>query len=388
MTVAPSFRQGMPEAAAVFEAGLLPLSEKQALCEMLLAEFGAEFVRHRQVKHELTHPCLVAPQLHHNQRSDPTASLNYEILGYKCLGCGGKGGLLWFIAEMRHCTVQEAGQWLAGEIGTGGNVLDLDKLLRFLEATFERKGAPVTIPAYSPKTLAPWDFIHPYLTDPKSEGGRGIPEANVIAMQLGYAEAYPIDSKGNTSERIVIPHWWKGELVGWQTRRLDVRDGTPKYLSSPDFPKDTTIYNYNPSLHHAIVVEAAFSVVSHVHAEPGLISTFGANITEAQLRLLAKYERVTFAMDNDDPGWRAVVGYDSEAIGRRPPVHNPGAAEKLANQVDVRVWENPYAADPQDMSTVDFTGLIREAVPFGIWTPPHELRCYRCKATAHEGRCS
>ena len=386
----PTFARGAPPKAAPFEAGLLPLSQKEDLCRNLLAEFGITTIRHRSNDHELIHACLIDPS-HNRQQSEPTASINYDKLTYRCLGCGARGGLLWFIAQCRgEESTKDARRWLAKTVGLDGNVLDLSELMKFIDAVYDQKPGRGPIPTYSQRMLAPWALIHPYLTDPKDQGGRGIPEKNVINMQVGYAEKYRIgknhDGSDRTSERITLPHFWRGDLVGWQTRRLGA-DGTPKYLSSPDFPKDQTIYNYDTTPEIVTVVESVLSVVPHSHAL-NMEATFGASVTETQMKLLAKHPQIVLFMDNDEAGWKAVEGYDvtkpkSGALIK----HVPGMGEILGRSSYVRVVENPYAADPGDMETDDVIRLIYSAVPFSIWRRPTSLLCYRCKKVAHDGMC-
>jgi hypothetical protein len=390
MTVT-SFNRGAPPKKEPFLAGMLPLAQKEDLCRNLLAEFGVTNIRHRASDHELIHGCLIDPS-HTRQQSEPTASLNYDKLVMRCLGCGARGGLLWFIAQCRgEGSTKDARRWLSKTVGIDGNVMELSDLMRYFDALYDTKSNKVPIPAYSKRMLEPWAFIHPYLTDPRDYHGRGIPEQNVIKMKVGYAEKYRVgrhpDGTDKTSERIVIPHFWKDDLVGWQTRRL-ASDGTPKYLSSPDFPKDQTIYNHQPSNEMVVVVESMLSVVTHVHALPCMEATFGASVTDTQMRLLAKHPTIVLWMDNDEAGWKAVEGYDvtkpkSGALIR----HEPGMGEILGRSSNVLVVENPYAADPGDIHTLDAVALVRDAVPFSVWQRPKTLLCYRCKEVAHDGLC-
>lgn len=387
-----SFSRGAPPPGAPFEAGLLPLSQKEDLCRSLLDEFAAVSVRERVSDHELIHGCLVNPT-HQNQVREPTASLNYEKLTYRCLGCGARGGLLWLIATVRNSTTDDARLWLNSETGLGGSVMDLSLLMKFIDALYKPSRGLPPIPTYPTSMLGPWNLIHPYLTDPRPDG-RAIPEENVLRMSLGYAEQYPLGEEEDgrprrTSERIIIPHFWKGDLVGWQTRRLDSSDGTPKYLSSPDFPKDYTIYNYEPRHRGKVVVmEAALSAVSKVHLDPHPEATFGASLTDYQLTLLAKHERIVLFMDNDDAGWKAVEGYDTYwPNSTRVKEHHEGMGEILGRSSNVFVVDNPWAADPQDLSDEDYLMLVDQAVPFSVWQRPTRLLCYRCDQTAHEGPC-
>lgn len=93
----------------------------------------------------------------------------------------------------------------------------------------------------SAQTLTPWLKLHPWVTET-----RHVHPEVAMAFRVGYGVfRTPVNDTWVQSHRIVLPHFWRGDLVGWQTRRL-TEDGTPKYLSSADFPKDLTIFNYQP----------------------------------------------------------------------------------------------------------------------------------------------
>lgn len=345
---------------SVFEPVLLPDSEKEHLCRQLLEEFGADRVtKHRD---ELIHGCLVS-DAHQDQRANPTASLNYSKLVWKCLGCGASGGLLWFIATMRKCSSQEARQWLQQATGTGGEAMDLGDLLRYFDALYAEKNVRTPIPRYNTRVLGGWELDTDYATPV-----RGIAPETVERYGIRHAPRYELDDKGRTSDRLVIPHFWKGELVGWHTRRL-TEDGTPKYLNSPDFPKDQTVFNYQPG-GPAVVVEAPLSALKHAHALP-MEATFGASVTDRQIALLADHERIYLFMDNDEAGWKSVEGYDHLVKRRRE--HVEGVAEKLARYTVVMVVDNPFKADPGDLDTDMVQALVETAVPWNEWQRPQTL---------------
>lgn len=348
-----------PGKKPVFEPTLLPDPIKQDLCRSLLEEFGARHIIER--RDELIHGCLLPFSKHSNQGHDPTASLNWDKLTYKCLGCGSGGGLLWFIAACRPGTsATGARKWLDAQTGVGGHGADgLAKLLQFFDAMYasRTKERYAPIPTYAPRILDQWDWRHPYMTEV-----RGVPEATLDKFRVGYAAEYQVvkeygsDGKPifGTSERITIPHFWGDDLVGWQSRRL-WDDGTPKYLSSPDFPKDQTIYNYDYMAQRALVVESPFSVLRHDH-QVHMEATFGANITERQIGLLQKHPEVVLCMDNDKAGWQA-----TEHL-----------IEALKGHSKVYVWQNPWLADPADMDDANFQDVVHTAVPWPMWKRPKE----------------
>jgi hypothetical protein len=368
-----------------FQAVLLPDEAKRAMCLELLAEFGASVKRINDTTGELTHGCLVAPELHRNQDAEPTASLNYRKLTYKCLGCGGSGGFLWFIATCRGTSGTEARGWLEQQAGLGTSVMELDQMLRFLEQIYaKRRTEP--LPVYSPRTLDAWAYDHPYLPE-----ARGISQENLERFRVGW------DPR---TDRITLPHFWQGNLVGWQTRRMPVeyasqwpqwtpKAGTesPKYHSSPEFPKDSTIFNYSP-VPSAVVVESMLSVIRHAHALD-MVATFGASVTEDQARRLTKFDRVTLWMDNDRAGWTCVQGEAARKRTHSSPAREKkdGLAETLSRSVAVWVIPSPWSQDAGDLPTHEVLRLTAQAVPWTVWKPPGALYCYECKQGAHPGPC-
>ena len=336
-----------------FEAGSLPDAEKERLCRSLLAEFGVTHIRVGN-DGELIHGCLLPFKQHRNQEHDPTASLNYKKLTYKCLGCDAGGGLLWFIGTVRDSSGTEAREWLNKQHGMGGEEQSLPSLLAYFDEVYnpQRQVAP-PIPKMNASVLNPWLFIHPYLTEM-----RHVPEDNLKRFKVGYGTFSVKLHNGSRvdSERIVFPHFWRGDLAGWQTRRL-YKDGTPKFKSSPDFPKDRTIFNYNPRA-DAIVVESVLAVIRHSHHVPALESTFGASITDNQVRLLSQHRKLILWLDNDEAGWKA-----TQTLG-----------DALTAYSSVWVVENPWNEDAAAMDDDTVSSLIASPVPYALWRPPTEVR--------------
>ncbi len=335
------------------EFDLLHDVEKEKLCRDLLAEFGAE-VKRENDQGELIHSCVLPFGLHANGDQNPSASLNWRRLTYNCYSCGG-GGLLWFIGVCRGTSGEEARKWLGKTTGVGGaEEQSLASLLEFFDAVYGKEARrPEPIPRMDPRVLSPYLKIHPYMTDI-----RKVPLEVLKRFTVGYG-VVRTQSKGGIwidSQRIIIPHFWKGNLVGWQSRRL-LDDGTPKYLSTPDFPKNTTIFNFDAGHQRPIIVESPLSVLRHADHQP-MVATFGAEVTERQIRVLGGYDRVTLWFDNDNAGWKA-----TEAVG-----------DALESYCPVFVVDSDWAADPADMDDATVDALVKEAVPFSIWRKPGSLR--------------
>jgi hypothetical protein len=324
----------------------LPVEDKRTLALSLLEEFGARHIRQPNAQGEIIHTCVLPFGLHSHQDAHPSASLNYLKLVYNCLGCGCSGGLLWFVSSCRGTTAADTRQWLTAKATV--DIEDIPAFLAYLDSIYSPERAEAEpIPRYSPRVLDPWRFIHPYMTEV-----RGIPIENLRRFDIGYGDIEITPTFH--SERIIIPHYWKGELVGWLSRRI-ANDGSAKYLNTEGFPKAQTIYNYDPKV-PVMVAEGTLSVLAHPD-EPHMESTFSAEVTKQQVRLLAEHPRVTLFFDNDTAGWKATL-----KVG-----------EALLAYTEVEVVQNPYDADPADFGD-DYRDL--DLVPFSIWSPPGKLLRY------------
>jgi len=325
----------------------LPDSEKKAMAIDLLAEFGSRVSR--EDGDELVHSCVLPFGFHANGDRNPSASLNWRKLVYHCHVCGG-GSLFWLISNCRGDTsYSNARQWADSKVSFS----DADAAANFasyIDSLINPEpDAPLPpIPHFNPNVLIPWMKAHWYMTEPRPTG-RGIPLENCIKMKVGW----------DGDNRIIFPLFWKGQLVGWQTRRI-FDDGSPKNKVSADFPRKQTLYNADAEADKLIVVESQISVVAQTHLEPefGFIATFGSEVTSQQIRLLAQYERLILWFDNDNAGWKATRN----------------VAESLIQYMPVYVVDSPWNADPGDGLDDDTVReLVNGAVPYSSWSPPDEV---------------
>ena len=323
---------------------LLSLSEEERrnLCYELLSEFGAQNLNEQG--DEIIHSCIIPSGGHRNGDQNPSASLNWKKLTYHCHGCGEGGGIAWFITTCRGGDYAETKRWLTDQTSVGTQE-SLERLLAHLDALYSPmvpQSRP-PMPEYDDSILDSWKFIHPYLTE-----DRGIPIENIISLNIGYDP---------NRDRITLPHFWEGTLVGYQTRQID-SDGGPKYKNSPDFPKNETLYHAPETSSPIVVVESVLSVASKLHLCPTMTATFGASVTDRQCHLLARHPLVTLWFDNDPAGWKA-----TNAVG-----------SFLIRYTSVLVVESEWDADPADMDDDLFMDTLKNVIPFSLWTPPKQLK--------------
>jgi hypothetical protein len=354
------FRTGIEDAKSASGNPFLDLSltERRDLCMEVLNEIGARNIQERG--HEIYHSCMLPFGNHPNGDRNPSASVNYEKMTGSCFVCGG-GGWLWWLASVRGLDSSvEARQWVKDRVGPDRGT-DIQELMKFLDSLIAPKAEFATPPpVYDPSVLTPWMFIHPYMTE-----YRHIPFDTLVRLRIGYGRiSIPIgNSQFVNSERIIIPHFFRGKLFGWQSRRLG-NDGTPKYVLTPDMPRDSTLYDFNPVPDRdLVIVESPMSVLRHSHQVP-VSATFGCRLHDKQIDLItsASAKRIgvrclPWAFDNDKAGWHA-----TEEVGT-----------KLMNRGAVWAVESPFEGDPADLNDDEFEYVMRECVvPFSVWRRPDE----------------
>lgn len=360
----------------------LPEGHKERLAEDTLAELGVEVLR-RQGS-ELIIACPVSAY-HRDQQRNPTAALNADKLLFHCLGCGSGGTILWLIATLREITIEQAREWLHSKAGLN-RAMDLPDLLGLFDSLYTVKHrAP--LPYYSPRMLEKFTQTVPrYLTDE-----RLVPQAN--AQRMGVC----LDVEGSiakvpTGPRAVIPHYWKGQLVGWQSRRLpEANPNAPKYHSTPGFPREETIYNYphedpprtrkaRRTLTVGHGVESPLSVLRHLDHIENMVATFGDAITDRQIQLLGDaFDDFYWWPDPDHGGWSTVESREHRGRGI------PSAMWKLSSRCNVYIVESPYDDDPAALPEDVVDQLFGQAVPWQIWQRPLALKCAKCGRDSHKG---
>lgn len=257
----------------------------------LLDYYNAENIQPRNKSGEVVHSCLIERVHPHHTNGDqtPSASLNAESLLYSCWSFGGFDvlGLLETLEGSREGAARVLAKLSTGESTTSF----LEHVKGILES-----GDVFHIPKYNKNILNAWSVIHPYLLD------RGLTEETVVSAQLGY---------DSTDVRITIPHFWKGDLVGWQKRRLDdprypqtVKDEEHKYKNSPSFPKNETLYGYDlaDKAKPVVLFEGVMEVLVARQRGYNAVSSFSAWITKKQIEHLRVFPKVTVFYDNDGAG--------------------------------------------------------------------------------------
>jgi hypothetical protein len=248
---------------------------------------------------------------HKNGDAVPSFGFNTEKLTYNCFVCGG-GSLLNLVQMMRGDTERQAEAWLLEHSNL--EPADNNKFRAEIERILNPIKEADVDPNYPKDALFQFRRIHPYLLD------RGISQNVLYEYQVGYDEEH---------YGITIPHFFMGNLKGWQTRHLVCKevDGKtvywcpkcepyhkmgkiPKYKNTSNFPKVNTLYGYDQAMAYCkaegitnvIVVESPLTVLYlATQGYKNCMATFGSFNYE-QAMLLVPFQTVYYWPDNDPAG--------------------------------------------------------------------------------------
>lgn len=305
---------------------------------------------------ELIHSCLIDRVEPHHSHGDanPSAACNVDRKLYYCYASRWKGDLLHLVMKMENKESFSESLLSASELFRGGVETDHVALARKMEGEWEslverlraESGGPsmysVNLPSYDPAMMRSWRWpsAHPYLIE------RGITQEAYDLLELGYDER---------ECRVTFPHYIGGKLVGFQKRTVPPRLGQwpgtvpdmPKYRSSSGFPKAESLYGYDRARAEIaisqpvqgmraevplVVVESPMSVAkAYSFGFYNVVATFGAAVTDEQLRLLTDFNPVIVWFDDDESGRkgerRIAEGLRVDTVSIVPPDHELDMAD-------------------------------------------------------------
>lgn len=296
----------------------------------VLAHYGALNCR-EQTNHdgttEIIHSCLLDRVYRHHSNGDgnPSAALNIDKGQYCCYSSGIGCSLERLVSSLEGGEVDLD---LLGSFVVGATKSD-EIFSEMVSQMFDRVTASQSeMPVYSSSIIIPWwHDKHPYWES------RGISEEAIQTLRLGY---------DRSENRMVFPHFFREQLVGWQKRAASPRQ-YPKYQSSWQFPKSETLYNYDRAErgYPVCVVESPMSVARATSLGiPNVVATFGAKVSEYQIEMLSDFTPVYIWFDHDDAGFS----------GERK------LCEGLYRKTDVRVV---MPEEGMDMADYDLKGIER-----------------------------
>lgn len=230
----------------------------------------------------------------HQDRS-PSFSLNLETGLWICFSKCGKGNFVNLVERVNNCTFGEAHEW----VRTNGNVVSTEKVFDRLSAAL----SPLA-PSLVRTTDLAWKrryevLEHNYMPTWFLE--RGFTWNTINQWGIKY-------DPGLGS--VVIPVWWRGELVGTIDRHVDLLHH-PKYENSINLPKDQILYGeILPNAPYIILNEGALDPIwlwQNGYNSTGLLGLYLSD-TQIQLLKALRYGEIILGMDNDEEGRKATPG--------------------------------------------------------------------------------
>lgn len=238
--------------------------------------------------HELLGNCPGHLKATGRQDQNPSWSINEDTGAHHCFSCGYKGSIFSLVADLLEFeSLEEARQWIRNNAA-----IDLDLLSKELR---ELKGKNYYVP-------------------------RPVPMSEARLAVFTAPPEWALKERGLTAEACVsYKVKWSEDLTAWITPIRDPEDfrllgwqekgqGTRYFKNRPTgLKKATTLFGIekyaDPSLNTMIVVESPLDVVrmASIGVEGG-VATFGASVSEEQVKLLRRAERLVIAMDNDEAG--------------------------------------------------------------------------------------
>ena len=306
---------------------------------------------------------------------------------WHCFGCNAGGDVFSFLMKKEGLNFGEALKLLAERAGIRleekpPKEIEKEKLLREINSVAA-------------------DYFHRLLLHPEKGAKarsylekRGIKEEAIVAFKLGYAsgewhaleefmvnlgyrrdliyEAGLIIKREEGGfydrfrERLMIPIKDEaGRVVGFGGRTLDP-EGIPKYLNSPTTPifdKSQLLFGLDMAKDAiraqdmAVIVEGYFDVIqAHQGGFRNVVASMGTSITEAQLRLLARYtKRFVFALDPDVAGSEATIRalqMAEEVLDKEAePTFDPRGFIRFEERLNAEIFilSLPSGQDPDDL---------------------------------------
>jgi hypothetical protein len=230
-----------------------------------------------------------------------------------CFVCGGFT-LEKLVEVVRECSEEEADQWLdqyreGYEQSDEGFLKEVHDKLTY-KYTKRTRSMPVFNESVVTKFISyeNWPDIAEDWAEERGLSSETVERFNIHYGRVRRTPPQGVNDKPYLGDAIIIPHYWKDKLVGWQYRWLN--DDRPmwlqKYTNTVDFPRDSTVYNYDGARRSGdpiVLVESVTTVLFLAENGVEAVATFGAKLTEGQLKALRGFQQgVILSRDNDKPG--------------------------------------------------------------------------------------
>lgn len=254
----------------------------------------------------------------HEERT-PSFSINanYPHL-YHCYACGAKGGIHTFYYHFTH-TRLNLGEALDFEFNQTARKRVGEKITRISSALLEGDILEVADCAEASTYLMR-----------RGATSQWIKDFNVKVAKFAMLGSMIIRN------RIVIPLYYRGELMGYEAR--DFLGTQPKKVLYSPGMKANFLFNYDrlDRKKPLIVTEGIMDTLRLWHLQFNVTSTFGSSYTDGRREQMLEFPGVVLFIDNDPAGEKVVTD----------------VGDFLHNQ-DVQVWvaqSSKVGQDPGDMN--------------------------------------
>ncbi len=250
--------------------------------------------------------CLDPHGRHKHGDTTGKLAINRNKMVYNCWVCGG-GTILSWVMENEELSIHDATEWLYRH--TKSRTLTPDEFYAEIESILDDgKPEDKPMPFFNTKVLDRFAALSPELAAWREDRHISIEVCAHFNLRSEAQHVRYGEVENYIGPAIIIPHFFKEKLVGWQERWLldDRPKWVPKYTNTSEFPREDTLWGYDfcrKSNQQPFLVESVPSALFLIREGYPAMATFGSNITEQQIKLLRQFTQgVILAPDNDGAG--------------------------------------------------------------------------------------
>jgi DNA primase len=283
---------------------------------------------------------------HSSARSNDSFSVSFTRNVWSCRSAsciaarsGRVGGnVVGFVAEMEHCSIQEAARRLDRSLTE--NLLPRATPGSKEPVPYASENRPLSF------TLRNIDHQHSYVIS------RGLSAETARHFGVGY-----YDGNGFLRGRVVIPiHNEYGELVAYSGRSID--EAEPKYRLPAGFRKSHVLFNLHRAIQSrgdtVILVEGFFDTFkTHQAGHHNVAALMGSKLSDRQAELIGTYfDQVILMLDADKAGKAATAA----------------AGKTLSSVLSVQIVELASGTQPDQLASEEIHQLLG-GLDHGVPTP-------------------
>jgi DNA primase len=243
-------------------------------------------IEHSQRGRELLGRCPGHRKATGREDNNPSWSINEETGAHHCFSCGYKGSVFSLVADLLQLeSLDEAKSWIASN-----SPVDLETLSKELAEL--RRESNIYVPRPVPMSearLAVFRDPPAWALDARGLSLDACQQHKVLWDNASRSWITPIRDPEDS------------RLIGWQQKG----QGNRLFLNRPaGIKKASTLFGLETFRGgDMIAVESPLDVVRLTTLGiSGGVSTFGARVSEEQIKLMRRADRLIVAMDNDDAG--------------------------------------------------------------------------------------